>query len=230
MRVTLKDVAKEPFRVFFPAGVIAGIIGVALWPLYFWGITELYPGQIHARIMACGLFGGFIFGFLGTAMPRMLSANPLRVTEVIPLLLLHIAMVISFALGKVFSGDVLFLSALVGFLACLAIRASKRKDTPPPGFVLVGLALLCVMSGAILAVIQNFREVETFWITLQRLLMYQGFVLLPILGIGPFILPRFFGMPNKHDFPEMLVPSKDWTKKALLALTIGIIIVGSFFM
>ena len=229
-RITLKDLGKEPFRVFFPAGVLAGIVGVALWPLYFWGVTEFYPGQIHARIMACGLFGGFIFGFLGTAIPRMLSANPLRVGEVIPLLLLHLAMVFSFAAGKIFVGDILFLSMLVGFLTCIAIRASKRKDTPPPGFVLVGLALLCVMSGTILAVVQNFREMETFWITLQRLLMYQGFVLLPILGIGPFILPRFFGMPNKHDFPEMLAPSKDWMKKAVLALAIGIIIVGSFFM
>lgn len=229
-RITLNDFGKEPFRIFFPAGVLAGIVGVALWPLYFWGATEFYPGQTHARIMACGLFGGFIFGFLGTAMPRMLSANSLRIGEVIPLLLLHIAMVIAFAAGKVFFGDVLFLSVVTMFLSCLAFRARNRKDTPPPGFVLVGLALLCVMSGAILAVIQNFREMETFWITLQRLLMYQGFVLLPILGIGPFILPRFFGMPNQHDFPEMLVPSKDWTKKALLALAIGIIIVGSFFM
>src|ERR1043165_5313341 len=82
-RITLKDFGKEPFRVFFPAGVLAGITGVALWPLYFWGVTQFYPGQLHARIMACGLFGGFIFGFLGTAMPRMLSANPLRVAEVI---------------------------------------------------------------------------------------------------------------------------------------------------
>ncbi len=229
-RIKLNDFGKEPFRVFFPAGVLAGIIGVALWPLYFWGVTEFYPGQTHARIMACGLFGGFIFGFLGTAMPRMLSANPLRVAEVFSLLLLYTATIVFFALGKMFSGDVLFLTTLTLFLTCLGIRATQRKDTPPPGFALVGLALLCVVAGAILAVAQNFREMDTFWITLQRLLMYQGFVLLPILGIGPFILPRFFGMPNKHDFPEMLVPSKDWLKKAIFALGVGVVIIASFFM
>jgi uncharacterized protein involved in response to NO len=230
-RITLSDFAKEPFRIFFPAGVLAGIVGVALWPLYFWGIAEFYPGQIHARIMACGLFGGFIFGFLGTAMPRMLSANPLRVGEVFTLLLLYAATMMAFAMGKMFPGDVLFLTTLALFLTCMGIRASKRKDTPPPGFALVGLALLSVIAGAVLAVVQNFQEeMDPFWITLQRLLMYQGFVLLPILGIGPFILPRFFGMPNKHDFPEMLKPSKDWLKKALFALGIGIVILGSFVM
>jgi uncharacterized protein involved in response to NO len=63
------DLDREPFRVFFPAGVLGGIVGVALWPLYFTHVTEFYPGLGHARIMACGLFGAFIFGFLGTAIP-----------------------------------------------------------------------------------------------------------------------------------------------------------------
>ena len=72
-RITLDDLGREPFRIFFPEGVFAGILGVALWPLYFTGVTGFYPGQAHARIMAYGLFGGFIFGFLGTAMPRKAS-------------------------------------------------------------------------------------------------------------------------------------------------------------
>lgn len=229
-RIALNDTASEPFRIFFPAGVLAGIVGVVLWPLYFWGVLEFYPGQTHARIMAYGLFGGFIFGFLGTAMPRMLSSNSFRLVEVIPLVTLHLAMVFSLAAGKVFLGDVLFLLLLASFFSCVAIRATRRKDMPPPGFVLVGVAFLCIVAGTILSIIQNFRDIDIFWITLQRLLSYQGFVLLPILGIGPFILPRFFGMTNTHDFPEALVPARGWIKKALLALAIAAIVIGSFFM
>lgn len=180
--------------------------------------------------MAYGLFGGFIFGFLGTAMPRMLSSNSFRLVEVIPLVTLHLAMVFSLAAGKVFLGDVLFLLLLASFFSCVAIRATRRKDMPPPGFVLVGVAFLCIVAGTILSIIQNFRDIDIFWITLQRLLSYQGFVLLPILGIGPFILPRFFGMTNTHDFPEALVPARGWIKKALLALAIAAIVIGSFFM
>src|SRR5690349_5251436 len=198
-RITLKDFGKEPFRIFFPAAVLAGITGVGLWPLYFWGVTQFYPGQLHARIMACGLFGGFIFGFLGTAMPRMLSAKPLHIGEVAILLTFYIGMVATFAFSQLLLGDALFLLLLTTFVAFMVRRAASRRDTPPPGFVLVGLALFSAATGSVLGVLQHYRDLDAFWVTLQRLLSYQGFVLLPILGIGPFILPRFFGMQSAHD-------------------------------
>ena len=229
-RIKLEDLGKEPFRIFFPAGVLAGLIGVGLWPLYFSGMSAWYPGQNHARIMAYGLFGGFIFGFLGTAMPRMLSAKPLNAWQAITLLAIHAMMVLSFATSKLVLGDALFLVLLGAFGSCIAVRARKRRDTPPPGFVLVGLAFACVVVGTVLAILQNYRELSFFSVSLQRLLSYQGFVLLPILGIGPFILPRFFGMNSEHDFAEALVPSADWTRKAVLALVAGVLIVTSFFI
>jgi uncharacterized protein involved in response to NO len=229
-RVSPSALAQEPFRIFFPAGVVAGIIGVMLWPLYFWGILQSYPGQNHARIMAYGLFGGFILGFLGTAMPRMLSAFPFRFAEVLPILLLHLAMVLSYAAAHTSLGDTLLLLLLFTFFICIAIRARYRKDTPPPGFVLVGLSFLCMATGAILSIVADLREIDPYWISLQRLLSYQGFVLLPILGIGPFILPRFFGMQSHHDFPEALVPVGGWWKKAALALAAGALIITSFFL
>lgn len=230
-RITFADIGKEPFRVFFPEGVLAGILGVSLWPLYFVGLTKFYPGEAHARIMAYGLFGGFIFGFLSTAMPRLLSAPVLGTRNVFTLLGIHLAMVVAFAAQKVFWGDMLFLALLLLFLGLMLRRLRYRKDTPPPGFILVGLAFLCVLTGAVLALFEPWMdEGAAYWITLQRRLSYQGFVLLPILGIGPFILPRFFGLPNPHDFPETLVPSARWKGKALLALGSGIVIVASFFV
>ena len=229
-RISFADVGREPFRIFFPAGVLAGIVGVALWPLHFANVLELYPGLGHARIMAYGLFGAFIIGFLGTAMPRMLSAKPLHVLQVMLLLAVHAAMVTAFACSKIFLGDALFLGLLAAFVCLMATRAKQRKDTPPPGFVLVGLCFLSVATGSVLAIIQHCRDLDTFWVTLQRLLSYQGFVLLPILGIGPFILPRFFGMQNHHDFPEALVPVAGWWRKALIAFAAGALIIASFLI
>jgi uncharacterized protein involved in response to NO len=230
-RITLADIGKEPFRVFFPEGVLAGILGVSLWPLYFSGLKSFYPGEAHARIMAYGLFGGFIFGFLGTAMPRMLSAPPLGTRNVLVLLCLHLGMVVAFVAQKIFLGDVLFLSCLLLFLTLMLRRLKNRKDTPPPGFILVGLAFLCVLTGAVIALFQPWMEEGgAYWILLQRRLSYQGFVLLPILGIGPFILPRFFGLQSAHDFAETLNPSPAWKRKAILALCSGVLIVASFFV
>lgn len=227
-RASLEDFGKEPFRVFFPCGVLAGILGVALWPLHFWGIVNFYPGQAHVRLMAYGFFGAFIFGFLGTALPRMLSAQPFGLRNVALLLGLYAAMVAAFGAGKIVWGDALLLGLLVSFLGIVIPRAVGRKDTPPPGFVLVGLAWACVATGAVLAVMQSRSELDLFWINLQRLLSSQGFVLLPILGIGPFLLPRFFGLESTHDFPEMTRPSGLWLRKAAFAFVTGLVIIGTF--
>ena len=81
MRALAGVAAGEPFRFFFPVGVLAGLVGAALWPLHFGGTYAPYPALAHARIMAEGFLGGFAFGFLGTALPRMLSAPPLRLLE-----------------------------------------------------------------------------------------------------------------------------------------------------
>ncbi len=227
----LADVGREPFRIFFPEGVLAGILGVVLWPLHFWGITSWYPGQAHGRLMAYGLFGGFIFGFLGTAMPRLLSAPPLGTPNVLLLFCLHLAMVLAFVTQRILWGDMLFLVLLCLFAGLMFKRARHRKDTPPPGFMLVGMAFLCVFAGTALGVARPWdAESGSRWLMLPRLLSYQGFVLLPILGIGPFILPRFFGLPSPHDFPEALAPHAAWKRKAALALGAGVLIVGSFFI
>jgi uncharacterized protein involved in response to NO len=230
-RIKISDIGKEPFRVFFPEGMLAGILGVSLWPLYVFKVIALYPGEAHARIMAYGLFGGFIFGFLGTAMPRLLSAPPLGARNVLTLLTIHLAMVVAFALQKIFWGDVFFLVLLLLFVALMLMRLRYRQDTPPPGFVLVGLAFACVLAGAIIALFEpRMEDAAAYWVPLQRRLSYQGFVLLPILGIGPFILPRFFGLPTPHDFSETLVPSTNWKKKAALAAAVGVLIIASFFI
>src|SRR5687767_3331732 len=100
--------AREPFRLFFPLATLVGILGVLLWPLHLLGLMQFYPGQIHARIMAHGLFAGFIFGFLGTAMPRMLSARPLRPIEVFPIALAYLATTAAYITGSIRLGSAFF--------------------------------------------------------------------------------------------------------------------------
>jgi uncharacterized protein involved in response to NO len=229
-RAQAADFGAEPFRIFFPAGVLAGLVGVALWPLYFGQLISFYPGQAHVRLMAFGFFGAFIFGFLGTAMPRMLSAQKLGLPLVSTLLAAYAISVASYSFGKLPAGDLAFLVLLLVFASAMAPRFLARQDTPPPGFALVALAWACVGLGTILAVWQNYREMDTFWVQLQRLLTSQGFVLLPILGIGPFILPRFFGLQSPHDFPEFRNPPPSWKRKAWLALGTGLTIIGSFVL
>jgi uncharacterized protein involved in response to NO len=223
----LKLAACEPFRLFFPVATLAGIVGVALWPLNLLGITATYPGQFHARIMAHGLFGGFILGFLGTAMPRMLSAQPLRTFEVVPLLAAHIATVTAYASGHIRTGNTLFLCLLTAFVLLMTVRLRQRKDLPPPGFILVFFSLASAAGGALLGSL-DLTEFYPRSVLFDHLLSYQGFALFPILGIGPFILPRFFGLSSPHDLPESTAPGRVWLKKAAIASLAAVAILVSF--
>ena len=228
--VSWSALSREPFRLFFPISVLVGLAGVSLWPLYFGGVVAFYPGQSHARLMAYGFFGGFILGFLGTAVPRMLSAKTFGPSEVGFLLVPYGAMVIAILAGKTALGDGLFLCVLLVFGVIMAVRAKNRRDIPPPGFVLVVLALACAGAGALLSLLLIDTEAAFFWVGLQHLLVYQGFMLLPILGVGAFLLPRFFGSESSHNFPESIKPPPGWTRKALVALGAGVLIIVSFCM
>src|SRR5208283_5988433 len=115
-RVGWRDLAAEPFRIFFPAAVAVGLVGVALWPLYALKVADFYPGVSHARLMAHGFFGGFIVGFLGTALLRMLSSFPLTAGEAGVSLALYLTMAGAYARAKIVLGDELFLVWL-GFFA-----------------------------------------------------------------------------------------------------------------
>jgi len=197
--IVLADLGREPFRILFPSAVLAGMLGAMVWPLHFAGWGG-YPAVTHARLMTAGFFGGFIFGFLGTALPRMLSAPPLGVRNVLLLTALHLAAVIAFATGQLALGDHIFLVMVLTFALLMALRFRQRKDLPPPGFVLAGLGFLCAAGGAVLAVLHcYFEDTEGSRVFLQRLCSYQGFVLLPLLGVGPFLLPRFFGQASTGD-------------------------------
>ena len=76
-------VCEEPFRIFFPAGVLLGLIGVSLWPLFYSGIGIAYPNIAHARLMIEGFMASFIFGFLATAGPRLTSAPRFSLSELV---------------------------------------------------------------------------------------------------------------------------------------------------
>jgi uncharacterized protein involved in response to NO len=226
--ITVLTLWEEPFRLFFPLAVLAGLIGTLAWPLHFSGLTAWYPGVDHGRLMAQGFFGAFIVGFLGTSLPRLLSVRRLTGLEVCVLAGLHLCLIAAHAAAFTTLGDGLFLIQLGILVGSFGVRFFLRRDVPPPGFVLVGLALLCGAAGTVLALFQEQIEDHYFWIRLRPLLQYQGFILLPILGVGGFILPRFFGLESRQVFPESKVPPGGWTPQVMIALAAGIAVLASF--
>jgi hypothetical protein len=135
----------------------------------------------------------------------------------------------AYARAKIVLGDELFLVWLGVFALGGIWRFWRRKDVPPPGFILVLLGLLCAAAGAALAIADSDAD-EARYGDLQHLLSYQGFMLFPILGVGAFILPRFFGMPGSPDMPESRRPTGSWLRKAGVALGLAVVILISFFV
>lgn len=221
----------EPYRLLFPLGTALGVIGVMLWPAHVWAGAP-YPIESHAGIMIQGFLTCFVIGFLGTALPRLLDVRRLGLVETS---LYAIGLLVVSALllaGQRVLADAAFLLVLSLFMLSLLNRARFRRDIPPPGFVLVLLGMLCAWVGSVVLLIGGLAPA---WISgdlyvLAKRLLYQGYLLLPIMGIGAFLLPRFFGLPNRQSFPESLRPPPGWVPRAMFAAACGGVVLVSFVL
>ena len=222
----------EPFRLLFPLGAIIGILGVLMWPLFVWHITKTYPGMAHPRVMIEGFATCFVIGFLGTALPRLLDVPRITLAETVSFAAALIAIAACHCEGQMLWGDGLFFCTLAAFVLLLLRRASLRKDTPPPAFVLVGMGLLSGLAGSAIQALAQMAPLALgdAMIHTGRLLLNQGYLLLPIMGIGAFLLPRFFGLPNRQSFPESHTLPPGWKGRALFALACGVAVIASFII
>ncbi len=224
---------EEPFRIFFPLGVLTSVVGVALWPMLYFGWLSYYPGVSHTRLMMGGFIGAFALGFLGTALPRMMTAPHLRLWELLVLLTAYLVAMVAYVCNQSFLGDAALLFLLAFFFVSMTVRLVwLRQDVPPPGFVLVLLGWLAAM-GALLVFLSEGEPGQVLTGTGHRmagLLFYQGFIFLPILGIGAFLFPRFMGLKTLHMFDESRSLPPGWGKKGLFALATGLVVILSFWL
>jgi uncharacterized protein involved in response to NO len=220
----------EPFRIFFPLALLIGISGVSLWPLFFTGMHKFYPGIMHSRMMIEGFLGGFVIGFLGTAMPRLLSAPPLRGWETWTLVVIHLTVAGLHIGHQLLLGDIAFVVLLLFFGGCLLCRVRHATDLPPPGFVLVGLGYLTGLSGTLLWIGGMKGWVSGSAMMLGGLWLNQAFVLLLILGVGTFLLPRFLAIQGIRPLDEERTASRAWILRALAAGCVGIAMLVSYWL
>ena len=221
----------EPFRLLFPLGATIGILGVMLWPLYVWKVTPVYPGPLHARVMVEGFLTAFVIGFLGTALPRLVDAPGMRGRETIGFAIAVTAIAALHATARTMAGDFIFLLTLLALIGTLGRRALRHhQDVPPPGFILVLLGLGCAVSGAATQLIADPwpTALPEGMAPLGRLLLLQGYLLFPIMGIGAFLLPRFFGLPARQDFPESRTLPPGWIPRAAFAFGCGTLVLAGF--
>lgn len=224
-----KMVTEEPYRVFFPLGMVAGIYGVMLWPLHYAKWLDFNPIDAHPRLMIEGFMGAFVLGFLGTAFPRLVGNRRWFALEWLALLGLWLGVVINAAQGRVPAADGTFAALLVLLWAGMVGRwVLGGRDTPPPGFA---LAMAGLLGAAVAAACLSWDQ--GLWLGLRgltwaKLWLFQGFLLLPLMGIGPYLLPRFLGQSSSHSFADSPRPPAGWWPRVGSAVFWGGHIVASF--
>ena len=221
----LRWLAAEPYRIFFASGALWSIVGVALWPLFYAQQLGFYPSFVHARIMIEAFGGAFVVGFLGTAGPRMATAPKLTPPELFWLFALHQACGISHLTLHLAWGDAFFIALLVSLLLCLVIRVVKfRKEAPPPQMLLALTGLASGVAGASLLLVPA-TLMDPQRLRLANLLLYQGLLLPPVLGIGSFVFPRMLG----GDFGDPKTAAQG-RAKLIRSIVAAVLLVGSFFL
>lgn len=222
------DLHREPFRIFFPAATIAGLVGVGLWPALLLGWTENYPGGSHARLMMQGFFGGFVIGFMGTAMPKLVDARPFSAREAFGLLGLFLTHLLTASLGFLAVADAVFIAEIVLLFTLLRRRCHASGSMPPPSFSLVGLGLLSAGIGAAIHLAGKWWELSPMAELIARFTGYHAFILLSILGAGGFLLPRFLGLGVRRSYQNSSEESPEWRRAARIARTAGFAILSTY--
>lgn len=190
-------IAAEPFRVFFPLGIMAAVAGLLLWPAHYLGWVEIFPAIQHPRIMIFGFGAAFVTGFLGTALPKFVDARGLNVSELSVLVSSWMAAQFFYLLGSIQAGDFAFGVHELLLIVMLGIRLYEGKSPAPPGFRLAYASLFGAMVAAFVWCFA-FTLIPLWAHSFLRLLAYEGTLLFPLIGVGSFIFPRVFfaGVPR----------------------------------
>jgi uncharacterized protein involved in response to NO len=191
----------EPFRLFFPLGVLLGWVGVGHWLLYALGLAATYSCQFHGLVQVESFLMAFATGFLMTALPRRTqTAAPSAVEMVVAAAALvattGAAAFERWALAEAAYATLFLL--LLGFAVRRFVgRAARRR--PPAAFVMIPIGALAGLAGAALVAASTWPRVPAWTMGLGRLFVEQGVFLCWTLGVGSLVLPLMAGTPPPPD-------------------------------
>jgi uncharacterized protein involved in response to NO len=219
---------REPFRLFFPLGVLLGAAGAGHWLLYAVGLTSTYSCMAHGSIQMQAFLMAFAAGFLLTALPRRTQSPPPSAAE----LTLFATALVTATAGAWMENWILAQSAYaLQFVLLLqfAVRRFRQRAAgrrPPAAFVLIPIAILNGLAGAGL-IAASVRADASLWMEgLGRLLVEQGVFLCLVAGVGSLILPLMSGESPPRD----LGSSPAETRKAFAYALAGILISASLVL
>ncbi len=207
----------EPFRLFFPLGILFGIAGTGHWLIYGTGLSDTYSGYYHASLQMWLYMGSFVAGFLMTAIPRFASAPHAKTSEIIALLFLMLFIFICLTAKA-------WIMAGVGYIAWLLILfmfilrrfiLKGHSVNPPLEFVWIPVAFIHAICGTSVIVLSQSGILVPAFLPVGRSMAQQGFLLSLVMGVGGFLGPRLMGLYEMPS-PDMFKKSERSRKHRLL--------------
>jgi uncharacterized protein involved in response to NO len=214
----------DPYRMFFPMGILIGLIGVSVWPMLALGWIS-YPNPLwHIDLLLQGFLFAFILGFLLTALPRFSQTWPITRVELGLFLAIFVTGNLSTLFGELAWGRMAFGANLTLLFVFALRRFMKRKANPPPEFIFVGVGLLVgwfagwMRADAFLPFTFGFSEI------VGRRLISEGMVLLLVLGVAGKLAPMFFGFSKGNPLVQLGKASEMKGKLTYYGVLLGIIV------
>lgn len=222
-------VRRDPFRIFFPLGVMAGILGVGQWIPWSMGKPLFMASFLHSSLQSQGFLACFIVGFLLTALPRFTGAPYATGGEVSA----------AFSGAFVFCAGILarrWEAAQAGFLLMLAVLpvfAFRRlragtKGRLPPSFLLLAFGLIHAAAGS--AILAGTRMGMSGFDLFEsgRWMVGLGFPLCMVLGVTGKVGPFLMGHAEVSPKDESPAGGNAWAGRALVHGAAGALILLSF--
>lgn len=181
---SLDNFIKEPYRIFFPLGILLFLCGILIWVPQIWNAGN-YPVVLHKYLLLNGFTACFIGGFLMTAVPKFSGTFPARWGEVsLFFLIVILGLIPAHMDNEKLTLLTSFMQAIL-LLIFLFTRIGKRQQNPPYSFIFIfaGLILwaLSALHGALI-------DPES----LKRL-HYEGAIASIILCVGSRLIPGILG-------------------------------------
>lgn len=184
MKQYLQNSQIEPFRFFFPCGILSLLLSVAIWLPQLW-LSDFYPIIAHKTFILNGFISFFIAGFLMTAVPKFSKTHQAKKIEVILFFIATLLSLISALAENNFSLGIFSTLQAMVLIAFLLTRIKKRKENVPFSFIFIFVGLIMwFLSG----VLSNFYDSNSF-----SNIHYEGAIISIILGVATRLVPGIFG-------------------------------------
>lgn len=180
----LEFIYQEPYRLFFPLGVLMLLWGSVLWIPQIWS-DESYPVLAHRYLMINGFSTFFIAGFLMTAVPKFAQTKSAQSFEVCGLMIVIFSgLFFSFKNWESSAYITSGLSSLI-ILLFLFRRIMMKKVNPPYSFVFIFIGLFFWI----------FSSFMSAYIPLDvyKNLHSEAAIMAIILGVGSRLVPGILG-------------------------------------